>query len=86
MGNKKDQVCPHDKHSPAMRHIPVQQLENAKKKKKGYIPELREGGDCVVKTDSVASGTSGSHILLAWLSTLSRVEMLRGRREGGNKV
>lgn len=29
---KKDQVCPHEKHSPAMRLVLVQQLENVEKK------------------------------------------------------
>lgn len=34
---------------------------------------------------SVASGTSGSHVALAQISTFSRAEMLRGRREGGGR-
>lgn len=33
--------------------------------------------------NSLASDTSGSHIVLAEISTVSRVEMLRGRKEGG---
>lgn len=50
-----------------------------------YILELRERGYCVVNTDSIAFGTSGSHILLAQISPRSRAEMLRARKREGRR-
>lgn len=38
-----------------------------------------------MNTDSIAFGTSGSHILLAQISTRSRAEMLRARKREGRR-